>query len=73
MKSIRDIIMSWSVTAAIHSIMYRYFFRKTLPQGHYGKGSFIRTPSWINKGGLEKIYLGEKNENVDHLTQKFDN
>lgn len=59
MKSLRDIIMSCSVGSALHTIAYRYFLRKKLPKGHCGKGSFIRPPSWINKGGLEKIFIGD--------------
>ena len=51
--------MSWSLGSATHSILFRYFLRKRLPKGHAGKGSYIRTPSWINKGGLDNIYLGD--------------
>lgn len=72
MKSLRDIVMSRSMGAAIHSIMFRYFLRKKLPKGHCGKNSFIRTPSWINKGGLENIYLGDNcrvgNDNIIYAT-----
>ena len=64
--------MSSSVGAALHSIGFRYFFRKKLPKGHCGKNSFIRMPSWINKGGLNNIYLGDNcrvgNDNIIYAT-----
>lgn len=72
MKSIRDIIMSFTIGETLHSIGYRYLLRKKLPKGHCGKNSFIRTPSWINKGGLKNIYLGDEchigNDNIIYAT-----
>lgn len=72
MKSFREIIMSWTIGETLHSIGYRYLFRKKLPKGHCGKNSFIRTPSWINKGGMKNIYLGDNcrvgNDNIIYAT-----
>ncbi len=64
--------MSFTIGETLHSIGYRYLLRKKLPKGHCGKNSFIRTPSWINKGGLENIYLGDHvsigNDNIIYAT-----
>ena len=47
------------IKEVIKTLLIRYFVRKNLPKGHFGKNSFIHTPSIISKGSLENIYLGD--------------
>lgn len=70
--SLRNFIMKFSWGAAFQAVAFRYFLRKRLPKGHCGKGSWILPPSWINKGGLQNIYLGDhcriSNDNIIYAT-----
>lgn len=69
---IKRAFTSFAWGEAVHAISFRYFLRKKLPKGHCGVNSYIKTPSWINKGGLNNIYLGNNchidNDNVLYCT-----
>ncbi len=71
-ESIKRIVMGTTVGEAFHSIMFRYFLRRRLPKDHVAKGSYILTPSWMSKGGTNKIFMEEgcqiNNENVLYVS-----